>query len=190
MEDLFKLLPDIIIYLIGGYLFITIYRFVSYKDRINDVEHFLLSSLTVGFIIKNVLTKFNQNSDLVYIVICGITAYLLALLNSFLNTNDKIINVLQTLRINRTNTPNIWYDFLPPISKAIVLKLTDTDNEICYVGCCTNVEEGEHQPFIVLSRYRKQKITGEILIDCSNDTESCVILNTENFSSIERIIYE
>ena len=190
MEDLFKLLPDIMIYLIGGYLFITIYKFVSYKERINDVEHLLLSSLTVGFIIKSILTEFNQNSNLIYIVICGIVAYLLALLIGYLNTNDKIYNLLQALRINRTNTPNILYDFLPPISKPIALKLTDTDNKICYVGCCTNVEEGEHHPFIVLSRYQKQKITGEVLIDCSSDTESSVILNTENFSSIERIIYE
>ena len=190
MEDLVKLLPDIIIYLIGGYIFITIYRFVSYKEKINDVENLLLSSLTVGFIIKNTLIKFNQNNDLVYVAICGVVAYLLALLICWLNTSNKVYNVLQHLRINRTNHSNIWYDFLPPMSKPIALKLTDMDNKICYIGCCTDVEEGEHLPFIVLSRYKKQKITGEVLIDCSNDNESSVILNTEKFTSIERIINE
>lgn len=190
MEDLFKLLPDIIIYLIGGYLYITIYRFVSYKKKINDVKSTLLSSLTVGFILKNVLIKFNQNNDLIYITICVVVAYMLALLTGWLNTNVKIYKLLQGLKINRTNNINIWHDFLPPMSKPIVLKLTDTDNKTCYIGCCTDVEEGEHFPFIVLSRYQKLKITGEVLMDYSNDAKSRIILNTERFSSVERIINE
>lgn len=190
MEELFKLLPDIIIYLIGGYLYITIYRFVSYKEKIDGVENILLSSLTVGFIVKNILAKFGQNNDLIYIAICGITAYLFALFSGWMNNSDKVNKLLQKLKINRTNNLNIWYDFLPPMSKPIVLKLTDIDNKICYIGCCSNVEEGEHLPFIILSRYQKLKITGEVLTDYSNDSESCVILNTEKFSSVERIINE
>lgn len=190
MEDLFKLLLDIIIYLIGGYLYIAIYRFVAYKEKLDGVENILLSSLTVGFIVKNILTKFGQNNDLIYIAICGVTAYLFAQLNGWMNNNDNVNKLFQKLKINRTTNHNIWLDFLPPMSKPIVLKLTDIDNKICYIGCCTDVEEGEHLPFIVLSRYQKLKITGEVLTDYSNDAEICVILNTERFSSIERIINE
>lgn len=188
MEDFFKLLPDIIYYIIGGYIYITIYRFVSHKEKIGDIDNLIMSSLTVGFIIKNIWIAVGQTSNFVYIVSCAIAAFLFAHGISWLNSNEKALLFLQKLQINRTNNPNIWYDFFPSFSKPVILKLISKENDFYYIGCCVRVEEGVHSPYFILSHYQKFKLDGTIVDDNINNDEISIILDAELFSSIERII--
>ncbi len=188
LEELLKLLPQILFYLIGGYIFVSIYRFVTCKDRINSAEDNIMASLTLGFIIKEACEAAGQNSIVIYILLCAVIAYLLALLSCHLNSSSKIEPVLHMFKINRTSYSSIWYDFLPPNSNPIIVKLVDQEHGIYYKGLVRRVEENAHSPFIVLSNYRKYACDNTLLEDCSKNNKIRLMLKAESFSSIERVI--
>lgn len=53
MSDIFNLLPNIIFYIVLGYIFLRVFRIVRIIKNSDDYEHILVESLVFGFIIKN-----------------------------------------------------------------------------------------------------------------------------------------
>ena len=78
-------LPQIIMYIVTGYVFLKTYHFVGLKQNSNDIEHILTGSLVVGFIycqIANMLPiTLSVEIDNVLIVISALcVGYLFAIL--------------------------------------------------------------------------------------------------------------
>ena len=52
MSDIFNILPDIVIYIVLGYICLHMYRITRIVKKSDDFEHILTESIVVGFIIK------------------------------------------------------------------------------------------------------------------------------------------
>jgi hypothetical protein len=151
----------------------------------------IMASLALGYIIKNVCNKLfivGRYQNVKYILCCIIFAYFIAQLSNASFKNKNIQNVLTFLKIYRTSNQDIWLSFLDT-SKPMMLKLTDIDNGLYYVGFCVAIEENQRSPIIVLSHYRIFNQEGNIVEDCFEKYGRTVMLNTGSFSSIERLEY-
>ena len=198
--NLTELLPEALYNLIGGYIFISIYRFASYKKTIDDVEHLLMASLTFGFIIQEIckckflniivvdsVNGLDTKNLFKYLCLCVIGAFILAKLRLLISRFKFTSGWLKKLNINRTSNTNVWLDIFPPYEGSIWVKLSDTTNGVYYIGKCVLYEENEHCPLIVLSEYQKVNKDGQILVSSVGSPKRKIILNSANFSSIERV---
>ena len=117
-----KNIPDFLLYVVPGYLFIITYRYVLSKDENNSSEtaHLLLGSLIASFILKTIYDVIIYNmfkldwaiSSRLYLmfifafcILCGFCWSKLVLSSCA----EKIENIL---RIKRTVNKNIWRDIL------------------------------------------------------------------------------
>lgn len=55
IQDLLNILPNILLYLVTGYLYISIFHFVALKESKEEMNHVLTSSLVIGYIIVNIV---------------------------------------------------------------------------------------------------------------------------------------
>ena len=128
-----EILPQAILYIVTGYVFICAFKFVALKEQHSDIEHILLSSLVSGYVIVKIMNMIpftvSYEIDCIGIIFTGIlSGYILGQLYSR-NCFDKIF---EKLKIRSTLNKDIWNDIIDmdyPLFLVITL-----DNDMVYKG--------------------------------------------------------
>ena len=186
ISELSQILPQIIIYIVTGYVFNKTFHFVSLKRNSTDVEHVLTSSLVIGYIYCNIAylipLSISYEADIFCIIF---SALLLGYIFAKILQNKRIIKVFDFLKIRDTGNLYYWDDLMDneyPMKVRILF-----ENSI-YEGMLHNYESYSNEPCITLASYVIKTLNNEVISDFSSDNTRVIILNNSKAISVE-IIY-
>ena len=114
IKDLTEILPQVILYIVTGYLIYSTYHFTRIK-QIDDknTEHILMSSLVIGYIYCELINLIPIYAcQEIYILGMIICAVLLGYLLGKLIQNKYIVSILDFLKIRETGNDYYWNDLL------------------------------------------------------------------------------
>ena len=171
VEKLWDLLPDIIFYLVVGYIFIKSYCFVSGQKNEKTTQEHIYSSLVVGFVIVKIMNciPWNISPEVDSVGIVVTSAIIGFVLGKVINS-QKIIRVYDTLQIGATINKYIWNDLMDP-EFAFYVRVKMKDGMV-YSGYSYYIEEYNNVPTIVLAGYVIEK------------EEKCIVNNKEDIREI------
>lgn len=184
MKDLYNILPDIIVYLLLGFTAVKIFKFITNREDSTEVNHIIIESVIIGFVIKKVFELIPITSHIYIIdvlcifVITIIGSYLFAKLWS----GEKFLKIKNFLKINRTERKYIWYDIKDPT--AVYVDATNPETSVRYFGKLKLIEESQRQPLILLEGYTKY-VNGEEDCNYLTDYKRTVLLDTSKYTEIE-----
>lgn len=182
-------IPMIVSYIVYGYIYLTAYYWISFKDKTN-FDNFFIKCVAVNYILTTIYdVKFNTNvffTEHIYLktIIYLLISLVLGILCGGITSSKKFNNLLRFVHIQRTANDNIWTDVIQPNT---FLKIRMKDNTF-YTGLCHYVETYQREPIIVLSRYKYFDADGEMEYDCFDDKNYFIMINSKDFERIE-IIY-
>ena len=179
-------MPQIIIYIVIGYIFNKTFYFVALKQNSKDIEHILTASLVIGFVyykIANIIPfHISNNVDNILIIISAlITSYLFArILRS-----KYLIPFLDFLKIRDTGNVYYWDDLM---DNNYPMKIRIDYDRFVYEGMLHNFESYSNEPHLVLASYIIKDEHGNILGDYTNDNTRTIVLDISKSNKVE-IIY-
>lgn len=152
MADLFVILPEAILYIIYGFLFIQVYRLKVVSPKSDGPENTLISSLVVGFMIYKAMEVIHLTTKSYYMliicVICIIGGYICASIYMS-NGVQKFIN--KKLNIHKTFDTYIW-DVVTSEKEPIMIRIRTQDDE--YIEGFVNLaEENTDDPHLTIGNY-------------------------------------
>ncbi len=185
MEKLIDFLPQVIIYIILGFIFLRIFRYMCTIKNSDEYEHIIWESLLVGFVLKHcyMLIPFSVNYivDIVGMII--LTIFLSAGISK-IYSNRKIDEVLQKIGIHRTRNKYLWKD-IEDSDYRMVVDAMNPDTQELYHGVVIYYEEFMKHPQLVLNHYKYwENFHKEAIMDYTNDPSKVVIVDTNQFSRI------
>lgn len=188
IKELLGILPEVIIYLVTGFVFIKTFHFVALKQNTTNVEHILTSSIVIGYIYCKLASfipiSISYEVDTICIIVSAlVTGYLIAKAL----TCKYIINILDFLRIRDTGNLYFWDDIM---DDKYPMKLCIEYNDITYEGMLHNYESYSNDPHIVLCSYVAKDQNNHIIEDFSNDNTKIIILDTAKATKLNVIYYQ
>lgn len=179
-------MPEILSYIVQGYVFLAAYYWISFKDN-KDLTNFLIKSIAVSYILKIFFDKicswekiiFDNNTNYT-ICLIGLSA-VLGLLFGKISTHRRFNMLLHKLHIGRTTNENIWDDVIKPYTWVRVFMKDGSS----YLGQYRYGEPFKSEPVIVLATYQKLDKDTDIIIDNSQNPNELIMLNTKDFDRIE-----
>lgn len=184
---------EILLYIVPGYIFISIFDFILFKEKSNNEDNhsnlIILKSIALSYFLKlfydKIITLFFPKYSIKYflymvisVIVSSILAYLLAI---FLQS--KILKkILRKIRIRRPINSNIWLDV---VSDGCWLRVFLKDEQKSYLGICILHESHKNEPIVVLTKYQILNEYEEVVCDYSNDNTRKIVLNLKDFERVE-----
>ena len=186
ITEIINQLPQILSYIVPGYIFLTIYQWTRFRDG-DSLKNIVLKSIVVSYVIKillNILFKelhIAINDEIIFVGICIIIATISSILLSIIISSRRYNKILRILNISRTTNKNIWDDVY---QNGTALKIYQSDGTF-YAGHLRFCEENQRESLVVLSRYGLFDENNNILMDKTEDSSEEIMLNTKDFKKIE-----
>lgn len=182
-------IPEIISYIVYGYVFLVAYYWISFKDN-RDFNNLLIKSIAMSYLLTTiynlVVSKYNivfKNEYYMVIYYFAISAILGFAIGKIIS--HRWFNLLlHKLHIGRTTNENIWDDVIKPYTWLCV-HMKDGSS---YLGQYRYGEPFKSEPIIMLATYQKLDKDNDVVIDNSQDPTRSILLNTKDFEKIE-VIY-
>lgn len=180
MKDLYELLPNIILYLASGYIFLAGFKFSAWEFDEIDVDGKLSLSIVCGFILKNLVCllplrfpeAINIFGLLVFSIVVGI------FLGKFVHS-VKFNGLLASI-FHRTADTNIWHELIDT-DKYMWIYAYDPTTQRNIFGLAVTIEENQRFPLIELQQYYVCDDDGEIIEDYTDDATRHMLINTEKY---------
>lgn len=154
INEIIDALPNVLNYLVPGYIFITIYDFIMFKSYSFHTSK-VFPSIICSYVIR-ILSKIIANillpnmSDTLFFALTIILGVGSALLITFI-LNRKSVKKFMIKTTNRTINTNIWRDMLGDDSW---YRLHLENEDYMIEGQIRYYEENAHTPYIELQAYR------------------------------------
>lgn len=183
MTELIKLLPEIILYLVLGFIFIRTYRFIRINKNPDDYKNILIEILISGFILRKLFAIIPLNLNK-YIDTIGmiIGSFFFGIIIARFVNSKLLDNVLSVFKIRQTVNYSFWND-IEDKDAAIYIEVIDHENNIGIDGKLVLYEAFTRQPLIQLSAYRKSK-DNKIINDFSNQPERTILIDTSKYKDL------
>lgn len=186
MESIINMLPDIIIYIVLGYLFCITYTFTRKQDTNSNYQYLFLKSITWGFVLKKIYDEFPSTGKYTIDIIgMAIASALLGGLIAMVIGSWVFEKFLNFLHVGRNPNKYIWNDLIHD-KYAISVRVEDETTHRIYEGDLVSVEELTEKPQILLSAYKEFK-NGVLIHNYSENYEQTVLIDTSKFSVIKLI---
>lgn len=199
MDDILALinsLPIVMSYIIYGFIFVSIYNFITIKRISNENNHLIISCISISFILrciyeylfgwfdKHGVMAIQIDSGLFYIVTIAATI-VVSYISGIVVSSKFINNVLLHIGIKRTVNKNIWQDIT---EDNMWMFLKFKEENYGYLGMYKYVEEKSDKPRILLNKYQLIEVsTGNVKVDYSNEANRCILIDTNDVDTIELI---
>ena len=186
VTELINNIPEIISYVVYGYIFLVAYYWVTFKDN-KDFNNLLIKSiaasylLTTGFNITVNKFKITFVDDSYKVISYFVVSAILGFVVGKLISRRWFNTLLHIFLIGRTTNENIWDDVIKPYTWVRVFMKDGTS----YLGQYRYGEPFKSEPIIVLATYQKLNRNAEIVIDNSQNKNELIMLNTKDFERIE-----
>lgn len=183
MRDLVVLLPEIILYIVLGFIFTRTYKFTRIINNITEYQHVFIVSLIVGFILWNIYSlipiSFGIYVDTIGMVVGSV---IMGFISAKIINSNKLHKLFQKLKISQTVNQKIWAD-IEDKDNAIFVSIEDKTNHVLTDGMLVLYESFERQPLIQLSAFRQFQ-NGEIINDFSNNPERTILIDTSKYENV------
>lgn len=176
-------IPEIISYIVYGYVFLVAYYWISVKDN-KDFNNMLIKSIAMSYFLKTIynliVSKYNivfgneYHKVISYFAISTILGFTIGKIIS-----HRWFNLL--LHIGRTTNTNIGDDVIKPYTWLRVFMKDGSS----YLGQYRYGEPFKSEPIIVLATYQKLNKDVDVVIDNSQNPNELIMLNTKDFDKIE-----
>ena len=152
-------IPAFLTYVVPGYLFLAVYRYMLFKDEdsADKTSSLLLNSIIISFVLKT----------------------LYDLIAAWLQPKHE---TLYLIGITRTVNSNIWDDI---IEQGQWLRIWLPDSGRSYYGQLAAMENYSREPIVLLRNYQFLDDDGTVLIDNVADSDRTVLLNLSHFERVE-----
>lgn len=192
--DLIDRIPDILVYVVPGFILVKIYSFVKFKDELAEdskTEFVILKSIAISYIFKSIwdfaYSCFDLNNTMcqcIYFITMLYSCVTLPYVFYIIGSSKTAKMILTKLKIRRTANDNVWLDI---IKDGICLRVFSKDGEKSYFGFCDICELHSREPIVVLSRYRIVDSQDNVIFDGTTDESSRMILNLSDFERVEAV---
>lgn len=186
VNDLIENIPNIISYIVYGYVYLSVFYWISFKDN-DDFENLLIKSVAVSYLLTNIfdliVNKYNimfvddYDKVIKYFIASAILGFLVGKIISHRWFN----HILYKLNIERTMNKNIWDDVIKPFTWVRVFM----EDGSSYQGQVKYIEPFKSEPIIALITWQKLDVDVDIVIDNSQNPNELILLNTKDFVKIE-----
>lgn len=183
--ELINNIPYILSYMIPGYIFLSLYYWISFIPT-NEFEHLIIKSVAASYVLDLLLDFITNIFRLKYTT--SQKMLLLIIFSSILGIiSGKIIHCnmfnefLRKSHIDRTTNENIWQDTIKDNTWVRVFMKDGTS----YLGYYRYGESNQREPIIVLGMYQKLNSKANVIIDNSQNPKELIMLNTRDFEKIE-----
>lgn len=180
-------MPDIILYLFSGFLFVQVFNFIALHKNPSNYQHIIIKSLLAGYILNNLYKSipytYQSNVYLnttLYLIVCLVLGYLTAI---FCRSNF-FKKLCRFLKIRRTVNEFIWSD-IEDKKYGLWVRAVNHEIGIDYLGQLCLYEEFQRYPIIVLERYQKLDGDGNVLEDYSARPNEKIIIDTSKCNHLE-----
>lgn len=187
MSDLISYLPDVIIYIVLGFIFIKVYRFVSVIKNPSDYKHILTESLIYGFILNSIYNLIYSMIPInINIYIGRICMILLTVMAAYISARivygQLFTNILCKLNIHQTPIKDFWVDITQGEYSSYITVIDDKHQSIIR-GKIKLIETYNDRPLIQISNYTTTDFnTGEIS-EQKDDFET-IVIDSSKYSEI------
>ena len=168
-----------------GYVFLLVFRFVSWGSNKNDLRHTVFSSIIGSFIIKTtfdiLFDSFNEyfsRNPAPYSMLLFLFSVMFGYSLAILIRSDLWHYLSLRFNISRSPNTNVWNDIVKP---GVWIKIYMKDGITTYLGQIVICEENNREPIIVLARYQLVNTKGEVILDYSDDDKEFIVLNMKDF---------
>lgn len=187
IKELAEILPQIIIYIVTGYVFLKTFHFVALKQNEMDVEHILTTSLVIGYVFWSIayIIPFSISYEIDAIGIV-LSALVLGYIFGRIIRSKQVIKLLDLLKIRDTGNKYFWDDLM---DDTYAMKAKISYENMIYEGMLHNYESYSNDPHIVLGAYVIKNSEGKAVKNYSEDNSRIIILNISNAISVE-VIYD
>ena len=188
IEKLIVLIPNILLVLVLGYIYLKIYNFISYSKNIKSYEYVFIKSVVCGTILEYTIGFFTNMlyKPWNYILIIFVTVFLAFISAKLINSN-LFRQIFKKLGITRTFNRNIWQDLMDK-EHSLWADVRSKKLQRHYFGQIVLVEEFERYPRIVLSRYTIYDKHNNIIEDYDKDPTQRIVIETTLYDDI-RLVY-
>lgn len=182
-------IPEIISYIVYGYVFLVFYYWISFKDN-KDFNNLLIKSIAASYLLTSVYELFIAKYDIVFdnnyykVISYFVISALLGFAIGKIISHRWFNLLLHKLHIGRTTNSNIWDDIIKPYTWIRVFMKDGSS----YLGQYRYGEPFQREPIIVLATYQKLDKDTDVVIDNSQKMNELIMINTKDFEKIE-IIY-
>ena len=186
MDKLIEFLPQFIIYIVLGFIFLRFFRYMCTIKNSDKYEHIIWESLLVGFVLKQCYTiipfSINYTVDIIGMII---TTIIIAGIFAKIYSSKCLDKFLRLIGVHRTRNKYIWKDIEDP-DYIINADVINPDTHEAYHGVIIYYEEFERNPQIVLNHYQywEDWHNDEPTMDFTNDPSKIVLVDTTQFSRI------
>ena len=188
ISEIIAAIPNIFLYLIHGYVFIIIYRFIAFKSPSQKLDNTIFKSVVVSYLLKIIFDYFRgewlSDNIILYTIILLLYSAILAYIVGIVSKSRKFSRLLLCIGIDRTPNDNIWTDI---IRDNMWVRVYLKSRNVSYLGQYKYGEDFEREPIIVLSTYQLLDEYSQPIADYTNDPKSFIVLNTKDFEHIEII---
>lgn len=182
IKELLEILPQIIIYVAVGFIFLKTFHFVALKQNSIDIDHVLTASLVVGFIYCQIayLIPFSISYEIDHIGII-ISSLCFGYLAGRLARSKVWLRILEFFKIYDSFNMYFWDDLMP---EDCTMKVYVHMNEKSYEGMVHTYESYSNSPHLVLASFIVKDKNNNILEDFSEDFTKVIILDASHAESI------
>ena len=179
-------IPQIISYIVYGYVFLVAYYWISFKDN-KDFNNLLIKSIASSYLLTTIYDLIVLKSNIVFSnnYYKVISYFLISVLLGFIIgkvTSHRFFNLLlHKLHVGRTTNENIWDDVIKPYTWVRVFMKDGSS----YLGQYRYGEPFQREPIIVLATWQKLDKDVDVVIDNSQNPNELILLNTKDFEKIE-----
>lgn len=176
-------LPEVLSYLVQGFIFVSIYEFVNYKDENSNIQNLFFKSIIASFILRFIYDPILGNRidgvwyNLVFTIFTLIVTIIIIRLTRFKWFKKLVQNLFKS---NRNSKKYIWEDILDPDKNfEVYLTVYDEERKHFLTGMIHISEDFSKNPMVILKRYT-------IFNNDDNKTEVC----NHNKSYTKRLVLD
>ena len=179
-------IPEIISYVVYGYVFLVAYYWISFKDN-KDFNNLLIKSIAASYLLTSIYDLFIEIYNIAFsneyykVIIYFTVSAVLGFAVGKIISHRQFNLLLHKLHIGRTTNENIWDDVIKPYTWIRVFMKDGSS----YLGQYRYGEPFKSEPIIVLATYQKLDKDTDIVIDNSQNMNELIMLNTKDFDRIE-----
>ena len=173
------------LYLTSGFVFLQVFNFIASNKNPNDYKHVIIKTSIVGYVLTlgyKIVPSVTRNTFidiLLFLILCVIGAYLGAQLYS-----SKLFRAFcRKLNIRRTTNKFIWLDLED--DHVIWVRAINYQNEMDCLGQLLLVEDFQRFPQLVLTRYIRKDLRGNVIIDMTYNPKERIVIDTAKCDIVE-----